>query len=52
MQKHLAEPWDGLDAGLALPLVVPPIRDALGYGRPQPVNPPPVKEVRAADLGC
>ena len=31
--------------GLALPLVVPPIREALGYGQPTPVNPPPVRQL-------
>ena len=32
-------------AGLALPLVVPPIRESLGYGKPTPMNPPPVRQL-------
>lgn len=31
--------------GLSLPLWVPPLREALGYGRPTPVPPPPVSQV-------
>ena len=31
--------------GLAMPLVVPPIREALGYGAPTPKVPPPVRTV-------
>ena len=33
--------------GLALPVVVPPVREALGYGRPLPKNPPPISSVRS-----
>jgi len=31
--------------GLALPVVVPPVREALGYDRPTPMNPPPVRQL-------
>ncbi|EFN55746.1 hypothetical protein CHLNCDRAFT_134085 [Chlorella variabilis] len=31
--------------GLALPLVVPPIREAMGYGAPTPKSPPPVRQL-------
>ena len=31
--------------GLAMPLVVPPIREAMGYGAPTPKAPPPVRKV-------
>lgn len=31
--------------GLALPLVVPPIREAMGIGAPTPKAPPPVRTV-------
>lgn len=31
--------------GLALPVVVPPVREALGYNRPSPIQPPPVREL-------
>jgi len=34
-----------LIVGLAFPVVVPPIREALGYGQPSPKTPPPVKEL-------
>lgn len=33
-------------AGLAMPLVVPPIREAMGYNAPTPKTPPPVRQVR------
>ena len=44
-------------AGLALPIVVPPVREALGYGRPVPVQPPSVRQVSRgrgakASWGC
>lgn len=32
--------------GIALPLVVPPVREAMGYGAPTPKAPPPVSKVR------
>lgn len=31
--------------GLALPIVVPPFREVLGYGMPQPKTPPPVRHL-------
>ncbi|KAL6784762.1 NUOA3 [Auxenochlorella protothecoides x Auxenochlorella symbiontica] len=31
--------------GVILPLVGPPIREALGYGRSYPAAPPPLKDV-------
>jgi hypothetical protein len=34
--------------GLAMPLVVPPIRQAMGYGVPTPKVPPPVRQVMLA----
>lgn len=34
--------------GLGLPLVVPPIREAMGYGAPSPKSPPPVSTVSSA----
>lgn len=40
--------------GLGLPLVVPPIREAMGYNMPAPKTPPPVRQVRALCVreGC
>ena len=38
-------------AGLVIPLVVPPIRDALGYNKPNIPNPPPVRSVRWGGVG-
>ena len=40
--------------GLGLPLVVPPIREAMGYNTPAPKTPPPVRQVRALCVraGC
>lgn len=38
-------------AGLVMPLVVPPIREAMGYGTPQPKSPPPVRQVGAGAHG-
>lgn len=32
-------------AGLALPVVVPPVREALGFEKPTAVNPPPVRQL-------
>ena len=32
--------------GIALPVVVPPVREAMGYGAPTPKSPPPVSKVR------
>ncbi|KAL4526140.1 hypothetical protein Ndes2437B_g07398 [Nannochloris sp. 'desiccata'] len=31
--------------GLALPIVVPPVRESLGYGQPTPKNPPPIRQL-------
>ena len=39
--------------GLAMPLVVPPIREAMGYGVPTPKVPPPVRTVSwGGDVGA
>lgn len=38
--------------GIALPLVVPPVREAMGYGAPTPKAPPPVSKVRWLLGGC
>lgn len=49
--SHSQEPiivWSFIigGVGLGLPLVVPPIREAMGYGAPTPKAPPPVRTVR------
>jgi len=38
--------------GLALPIVVPPVREAMGYGAPMPKTPPPVSKVRGSMAAC
>lgn len=42
MSKKLSFALDW-SAGLALPVVVPPIRSMLGFDIPEPVQPPPVR---------